>query len=150
MSKVIRISVIALLFTVWSQAATVVRMDEVICGRWMSEDKDLMINISKQNTEYTATIVWFDDRDETKKMEEHVDGLNPDPSLRNRKLVGINMIEKLEYSPESNTWENGVMYDAQQGRQWNSCAYINQKGELKVKTYWHLKFLGKTRTFKRI
>ncbi|RFZ95094.1 DUF2147 domain-containing protein [Mucilaginibacter conchicola] len=150
MFRALQISLITLLFTAFTCAAGSVRSDEVICGRWMSVDKDLVIQVSKDNTEYHAKILWFDDRDDSKELDDHLDRLNPDPALRSRKIVGMNVLEKLEYSPNTNTWENGVIYDAQHGRLWNSCAYITDKGELKVKGYWHFKFIGKTLTFKRI
>ena len=83
-------------------------------------------------------------------MEEWTDKNNPDPALRTRKILGMNVLEKLSYSPNSNSWEGGMIYDAKNGRHWNSSAYINKDGTLKVKGYWHFKFIGKTMTFKRI
>lgn len=149
MVRALQISLITFLFTAWTHAAPVVKSDEVICGRWMSTDNDLMIRVYKESNEYRATILWFDDRDESKSIDDHLDRLNPDPALRSRKIVGTNVLDKLEYSPATNTWENGVIYDAQHGRLWNSCAYIDNKGELKVKGYWLFKFISKTLIFKR-
>ncbi|TWR28740.1 DUF2147 domain-containing protein [Mucilaginibacter achroorhodeus] len=150
MLKIFQISLITVLLTGLTCTAGNVHSDEVICGKWISEDKDLIIQVSKDNLEYHAKIVWFDDRDESMQLDDHFDRLNPDPTLRNRKIVGMEVLEKLQYAPNTNTWENGVIYDAKHGRLWNSCAYINSKGELKVKGYWHFKFIGKTLTFKRV
>ncbi|MBL4675743.1 MAG: DUF2147 domain-containing protein [Mucilaginibacter sp.] len=150
MLRVLQISLITLLFTAFSHAATPAHSDEVICGRWMSADNDLMIRVCKEGTEYRATILWFDDRDDSKDVDDYLDVLNPDPSLRSRKIVGMSVLENLVYAPKTNTWEDGVIYDAQHGRNWNSCAYITDKGQLKVKGYWHFKFIGKTLTFKRV
>ncbi|MFD0792897.1 DUF2147 domain-containing protein [Mucilaginibacter litoreus] len=121
-----------------------------ICGKWMSDEKNLIINVYRENSEFRAKIMWFDDKDDTKEMEDYLDKHNPDPALRSRKILGMNVVEKLVYVPKSNSWEDGIIYDAQHGRHWNSSAYIDSQGQLKVKGYWHFKFLGRTMTFKRI
>jgi uncharacterized protein (DUF2147 family) len=75
---------------------------------------------------------------------------NPDPALRKRKLLGMSILSGLVYVPESNSWENGMVYDAKHGRVWNASAYLGEKGRLHVRGYWHFKFIGKTMNFIRI
>lgn len=123
---------------------------EMICGKWQTEEKNLIVQVYKVDDEFKAKIVWFSDKGDTKKMDEWTDKKNPDPALRDRKILGMNVLEKLVYSPETNSWENGMIYDAKNGRHWNSSAYIEKDGKLKVKGYWHFKFIGKTMTFTRI
>lgn len=123
---------------------------EQICGKWQSVDKNLVIAVYKENNEFRAKIVWFDDDDDTKEMDYWTDKRNPDPALRTRKILGMNVLEKLIYDSKNNSWEDGMIYDATHGRSWNSSAYINKEGLLKVKGYWHFKFIGKTLTFKRM
>ncbi|WP_374951443.1 DUF2147 domain-containing protein [Mucilaginibacter sp.] len=123
---------------------------EMICGKWQTEEKNLTVQVYKVDDEFKAKIIWFSNKGETKKMEEWTDKKNPDPVLRTRKILGMNVLEKLVYSPESNSWEDGIIYDAKNGRHWNSSAYIDKDGKLKVKGYWHFKFIGKTMTFIRI
>ncbi|MBD1394508.1 DUF2147 domain-containing protein [Mucilaginibacter glaciei] len=123
---------------------------DVICGKWQTEEKNLTVQVYKADDEFRAKIIWFSDKGDTKKMDEWKDIKNPDPTLRERKILGMNVLEKLTYSPNSNSWEDGVIYDAKNGRHWNSSAYIDKDGKLKVKGYWHFKFIGKTMTFVRI
>jgi uncharacterized protein (DUF2147 family) len=56
----------------------------------------------------------------------------------------------MEYEPKSNSWENGKIYDAKNGREWDASAYIDKSGELKVIGFWHFKFIGRTMTFVRV
>ena len=121
-----------------------------VCGKWELDEKSLVIQVYKEGAEYRAKILWFDDHDDTHDLDYWTDNLNPEPSLRSRKILGMNVIEKLTYNPTTNTWEDGMIYDAKHGRHWNSSAYIDKDGRLKVKGYWHFKFIGKTLTFKRI
>jgi uncharacterized protein (DUF2147 family) len=124
--------------------------DTMLCGKWQLDQKSLIIDVFKEGAEYKAKIVWFDDHDDTKPLEYWTDDQNPDPALRSRKILGMNVLEDLTYNPTTHTWENGMIYDAKSGRHWNSSAYIDKDGLLKVKGYWHFKFIGKTLTFKRM
>jgi len=61
--------------------------------------------------------------------------------------LGMDILRDLKYDAGSNSWEDGMVYDAKHGREWNASVYIDKNGVLKVKGYWHLKLLGKTMTF---
>jgi uncharacterized protein (DUF2147 family) len=62
----------------------------------------------------------------------------------------MDVLTGLVYQPATDSWENGMVYDAKHGREWNAAAYINKHGELKVRGYWHFKFIGRTLTFYRV
>ncbi|WP_448700362.1 DUF2147 domain-containing protein [Mucilaginibacter sp. AW1-3] len=122
-----------------------------ICGKWMSADKNLAVQVYKDGDDFKAKIIWFNDSDDkAHPMEERVDVSNPDKALRNRKILGMNVLENLVYDTKSNSWEKGIIYDAVHGRYWDSSAYIAGDGALKVTGYWHFKFIGKTLTFTRM
>jgi len=125
------------------------RAEEQICGKWQSAEKNLIIQVYMQDNKYVAKIVWYSDTD-GKPMDYWTDTRNPDPSLRNRKILGMNVVNALSYRPETNSWEDGMIYDSKHGREWNASAYIDKNGTLKVKGYWHFKFIGKTMTFTRV
>ncbi|MEO7213538.1 DUF2147 domain-containing protein [Mucilaginibacter sp.] len=141
-----------LLFTANGGKAPVATLaaDEQICGKWQNQEKNLVVQVYKEDREFKAKIIWFNNGEGNKAMESWTDKHNPDPTLRSRKLLGMNVLEKLVYDRDSNSWEDGMIYDAQNGKHWNSSAYINKDGALKVKGYWHFKFIGKTMTFNRI
>jgi uncharacterized protein (DUF2147 family) len=122
-----------------------------ICGKWRSEKKNCIVQVYRDGNDFKAKLIWFDDTDDkTKRMEDRVDYKNPDKALRTRKLIGMNVLEQLEYQPKTDSWENGMIYDAQSGKKWNSSAYLTSDGLLKVNGYWHFKFIGRTMTFHRV
>jgi uncharacterized protein (DUF2147 family) len=130
---------------------TGVAAPDKICGKWISEEKNVIVQVYKAGNEYNAKLVWFDDADDhSKPMNSRVDYKNPDKKLQNRKLIGMEVVDNLTYNPATNSWENGIIYDAKSGHNWSSAAYITDEGLLKVTGYWHFKFLGKTMTFKRL
>jgi uncharacterized protein (DUF2147 family) len=120
-----------------------------ICGKWMSSEKNIIVQVYKTGEEFKAKVVWFHD-DDSKPMDEWRDKHNPDPALRSRRLVGMEILRNLKYDKSSHTWEDGMIYDAQHGREWNAAAYIDKQGMLRIKGYWHLKLFGKTMIFQRI
>jgi len=123
--------------------------EEMICGKWESSEKNLIIQVCMKDNKFVAQIVWFSDTD-GKPMDYWTDRRNPDPALRSRKILGMNVVNALTYNPETRSWEDGMIYDSKHGREWNASAYIDKNGLLKVKGYWHFKFIGKTMTFKRV
>ena len=123
----------------------------LICGKWQSSEKNLTVEVNPYKNTFKAKIIWFSGGvTKTKPMETITDIKNPNPALRNRKVLGLDVVENLRYDAGSNTWEGGKIYEVQSGKYWNAAAYIDKTGLLKVKGYWKVKLLGKTMTFNRI
>lgn len=143
-----------LLFTLMADqklTAQTVSPADKICGKWISEQKNCIVQVYRNGNEFNAKLVWFDDSDDrSQAMNVRTDYKNPDPALRNRKLIGMEVLEDLTYNPGSKTWENGMIYDAKSGKKWSSAAALTANNTLKVTGYWHFKFLGKTMVFNRM
>lgn len=121
-----------------------------ICGKWMSSGKNLMVQIYKTGNSYRGKMIWFKSDDNSKTMEEWTDKHNPNPALRTRKILGIDVISGATYDNDSDSWENGKIYDAQTGHYWSAAVKLDKSGVLKVVGYWHFKFIGKTMIFNRV
>jgi uncharacterized protein (DUF2147 family) len=137
------------LFTGSKQPAIIASPAEQICGKWESSEKNLIVQVYCEDSKFKAKIIWFVNTG-GKSFDNWTDVNNPDQSLRSRKILGMSVLNDLCYKSCSNSWEDGTIYDAQHGRDWNASAYIDKNGLLKVKGYWHFKFIGKTMTFNRI
>jgi len=92
-----------------------------INGRWITEDKDAVIVISKCGATTCGKIDRFlvtppDGADQR-------DIYNPDPSLRKRKLLGLPILTN--FSEESSLWR-GRIYDPNTGKSYRSV--IRRKG----------------------
>jgi uncharacterized protein (DUF2147 family) len=120
-----------------------------ICGKWMSSEQNLIVQVYHDaDNSYKGKIIWFKD-DPSKPMEEWCDTKNPNTALRTRHILGMSVLRDLKYDTSSHSWEDGMIYDAKNGKEWNASVYINKQGLLKIKGYWHFKFIGRTMTFKR-
>jgi uncharacterized protein (DUF2147 family) len=122
---------------------------ELICGKWESTDKNLIVQVYKEGGKFSGKIIWYSDTG-GKPMDYGTDKRNPDPKLRNRKILGMNVLHDMAYNASTNSWEDGVIYESKNGREWNASIYIDKSGMLKVKGYWHIKLIGKTMTFTRV
>lgn len=124
---------------------------DAIIGQWMSVQGNVKVQVYREGEEYKAKILWFKDTDDkSKPMHTRTDEHNPDPKLRQRKIIGMQVLSEMRYNPKTKRWENGKIYDAKTGREWSSVAYFNKAGLLNLKGYWQFEFIGKTMTFKRV
>jgi uncharacterized protein (DUF2147 family) len=125
--------------------------DEKIVGKWISTEKNVIVKVYKEGDEFKAKVVWFNDADDlSRPMKTRCDIHNPDKELRSKRILGMDVLENLKYNPETNRWEDGVIYDANSGRHWSSVVYFNNDGLLEVKGYWKFEFICKTILFRRV
>jgi uncharacterized protein (DUF2147 family) len=153
MFKKFTLSTLLLVFVCVSLNASHVNLEpcDRICGKWRSDKKNCIVQVFKDGEDYKAKLLWFDNSDEPgKPMDSRTDIKNPDVNLRSRKLIGMLVLEDLEYKAKSDSWENGLIYDAQTGKKWSSSATLTPEGSLKVTGYWHFKFIGRTMSFHRV
>jgi uncharacterized protein (DUF2147 family) len=141
---------ILLFFMRLISTASIVPDPNHLCGKWINTEKNLIVQIYREGDDFKAKILWFKNIDKSKPMDEWTDEHNPDRELRDRKLIGMSILTNMDYMPKSNSWENGKIYDAKNGREWDASARIDKNEELKVTGYWHFKFIGRTITFTRI
>ena len=149
LTKCLISTIIFSLLVIFAANAQDVPPKEKICGRWESTNNTLIITISLVKNEYKAVIDWFSDT-EGKPLDYWKDRHNPDPKLRNRKIHGLSILRGLTYYADTKSWEDGMIYDSKHGKEWNASAYIDDQGVLRVKGYWHFKFIGRTMKFRKI
>jgi uncharacterized protein (DUF2147 family) len=125
---------------------------DAIIGRWVVlPKKNLIVEVFRIGKEYKARVAWFTDRDDpSKPMKLRTDEKNPNPALRQRKLLGLEVLTNMVYNAATNHWDNGKIYDARSGRIWSSSALLTNEGTLQVKGFWHFEFLGKNMNFKKV
>ena len=122
---------------------------DAILGKWMTDAKNCIVEVYKQNTEYKARVLWFDIKGK-KPMNDWTDVKNPDKSLRSRKLLGMEVLNRLHYNQNNNEWVDGVIYDATSGKKWDSVVWLTKENSLKVKGYWLFKWISETKTFRKV
>ena len=123
--------------------------EDAIIGKWITIEKSVAVEVYKQNNSFRAKIIWFKIEDTTRPMNTRTDEKNPNPALRSRKWLGMEVLRGLEYNASDDEWQDGIIYDAKHGREWDSVAWIGSDGLLRVKGYWVFKFISETLTFEK-
>ncbi|HYM93414.1 MAG TPA: DUF2147 domain-containing protein [Chitinophagaceae bacterium] len=132
-------------------SATAQHKADDIIGRWMSTNNNVEVEVFKCGNEYKARVLWFDDSDDkTKPMTVRCDTRNPDQSMRNRKIIGLEIMHSLVYNINADEWQGGRIYDASSGKDWDAKAWFTNDGCLKVRGFWHFEFLGRNICFKKV
>lgn len=141
---------LAFLLAMTVHAASRVSVDAVL-GPWLTEKKGAVIEIyecgTHQDRELCGRIAWlrkpYTDEGELKRDPE-----NPDPSLRDRPLCGIEVVTGLKRNDED-TWTFGRVYNPKDGNQYR--AYLDAKGDgtVRIRGYIGIPLFGKSETWTR-
>jgi uncharacterized protein (DUF2147 family) len=97
-----------------------------ITGIWLSNTKDAQIEIFEDGWKYCGKIVWLAEpnkKDGTPKTDMN----NPDPELRSREIIGLEIISDLEY--DDNEWVDGKFYVARKGQSVNCEVRLSDDNE---------------------
>lgn len=128
---------IALLFLM-NQGFAQTGADKII-GLYWSPEKDAKIQIYKKGDRYFGKTVWT----ATSKKDTE----NPDKLLRERNLVGIDLLTNFTYNDDNYT--GGEVYDPGNGKTY-SCKISFVGQNLKVRGYIGISLFGRTEIFERI
>ncbi len=105
------------------------KMDDIL-GNWMAVDKSVKVQVYKEGGTFKAKVIWYDVKlGSGKPMHASVDSRNPNPKLRSRKIIGMQVLDGLHFNAATKRWENGKIYDASSGRTWDSYAERRADGE---------------------
>jgi len=120
---------------------------ERLIGVWESEEKNLLIQISKEDNHFVGTMMYFQCSTE-EDMRTRVDTENPDPRLVDRKLLGLKLVEKLTYEGD-NVWGGGKIYDPNSGHTYDARIQLTSSNTAVVRGYWKFRWIGRSMVFNR-
>lgn len=132
---------------------TVVDPDAVL-GTWETpheEDGWSRIEIYRCKDKYCGRIVWLNEplyaADDPGGMagQPKVDRKNPDESLRDRPIQGLELMHSFEFDGK-HTWKNGRIYDPKSGKTYRCKMEVSEEGTLKVRGYVKVGFVKLGRT----
>ena len=110
-----------------------------IIGVYWSPKKDAKIEIYKKGDLYFGKSIWTEIKRKDLK--------NPNPSLRERDLLGSELFTNFIY--KDGTYEDGKIYDPESGKTYDCKMSFNGKS-LKVRGYIGISLFGRTEIFERI
>jgi len=115
-----------------------------VLGRWLNEDGDAHIEITKDNGVFSGKLVWlkFPIDEETGKPK--LDKKNPDEKLKTRPTMGLEMLTGFRYDSDDKEWTDGEIYDPKSGKTYSCYMEFDSDGKLKIRGYIGISLIGKT------
>ena len=100
-----------------------------VVGKWKLEDGTAIVEVYQQGNVFNGKIVWLHQATESDGSPV-VDDRNPDPKLRTRQVLGLNMLSGL--SKTGGEYSGGTIYDPGNGKTYN-CSMKVEGDVLKVR-----------------
>jgi uncharacterized protein (DUF2147 family) len=128
--------------------------EDKILGLWNTQEKDCTIEIFKSGGKYCGRIAWLKeplypaDDDGGMAGRPVVDRENPNPNLRSRTLIGLQLMEGFTYIGK-NVWEKGTIYNPDNGKTYKCKMILPALNRLEVRGFIGIPLLGATSTWTR-
>lgn len=119
---------------------------DTIVGEWYNEEGTAVIEIFKCSERYCGKIVWLRNP-KNEEGKDKIDAKNPDETLRDRKLMGLQILTGFSYKND-NRWDDGKIYDPKNGKTY-SCKMTLEEPKLKVRGYIGFSLIGRTSVWSR-
>jgi uncharacterized protein (DUF2147 family) len=104
-----------ILFTFLAGITLITATASDITGIWITEENNSKIEIYKCGKEYCGKICWMRDSLVDGRLIKDVN--NKNPQMRERKVLGMQIIQGLKYNKEKNCFDGGKIYFHDTGRE---------------------------------
>jgi uncharacterized protein (DUF2147 family) len=121
---------------------------DALVGVWEPSHGKAKVKITKLGDKYFGKIVWLKEptfEDGEKKTDRN----NPDESMRSTPLLGYRILKDFEYV-DKNAWENGTIYDPENGSTYNCTIKLKDETTIEVRGYIGVSMIGRTDTWKKL
>jgi uncharacterized protein (DUF2147 family)/surface polysaccharide O-acyltransferase-like enzyme len=117
-------------------------------GLWYAEGGAAQVAIEPCGEQLCGRVTWlrspFDENG--CDLQDHN---NPDPSLRNRRIEGMEILSGLRRGA-GDTWEGGSIYDPSSGSTYSCALGLDGPDRLRLRGYIGIRLLGRTTTWIRV
>lgn len=139
---------ITILFVITLVSAAQAKEDrDAIIGKWLSGEKDAIVQIYERDSKYFGKIIWLKDPlDDNGGPQTDVN--NPDPKLRKRQIMGLVILRDLAYDKD-NLWSGGMIYDPDSGDDYNCKMSLKDSNTLELRGYVGFPLFGRTEVWIR-
>ncbi len=118
-----------------------------VLGLWKTDGGDSQLELFRCGEKICGKIVWLkvpnyiDSRDGPVGKTK-VDRKNPDPALRNRPILGLQVMKGLTAKGDKR-WENGTCYDPETGKSYKCKMHLASPDRLELRGYIGISLIGR-------
>ncbi|MDH5546591.1 MAG: DUF2147 domain-containing protein [Gammaproteobacteria bacterium] len=132
--------------TIFAQGA-----DDVI-GEWSTPEEKSRIEIYKCGDRFCGKIVWLKkpnfESDHERAGQAKTDLKNPDPTQHDKPLIGLQIMKGFAYEGDR-VWEDGEIYDPENGKTYSCKMTLENDRVLNVRGYIGISLIGRTTVWTR-
>lgn len=119
-------------------------------GTWWAEGGAAKVRVLECDDGLCARVIWL-----RSPFDEHGcalrDRYNPDPELRDREMIGIEIVRGLTPDEDDQaSFTGGTIYDPTSGRTYRCDLTISSDGQLQIRGFLGLRLIGRTVTWTRV
>jgi uncharacterized protein (DUF2147 family) len=129
-----------------SRAARAETPEGAILGDWYTPGREARVRIYRCQDSFCGKILWIQKEEET--GEVILDTNNPDKSLRDRPVRGIEIMREVRYRGGSE-WNVGKLYDPKSGKEYKGRAKLEGENKLVLRGYVLIPLFGRSETWTR-
>jgi len=118
-------------------------------GLWYAEGGAAQVQIDACEEALCGRIVWLRSPFDEDGCDLR-DGRNPDGALRNRPIIGLQVLTGLQTSADGQLWSGGTIYDPTSGRTYRCTAQLDGADRLHLRGYIGVPLIGRTTTWIRV
>ena len=125
---------------------------DVIVGKWLNGKQTAHVEIYKAEGKYYGKVIWLKEpvypTDDKKGMagKQKVDRENPEAPKRNQPVLGLTILRDFVFVKDG-LWENGVIYDPENGKDYKCKMTLEAPDVLNVRGFFGISLLGRTDTW---
>jgi uncharacterized protein (DUF2147 family) len=117
-------------------------------GTWLTKGGKARIRIAKCGDALCGTLLWVAEPIDPKTGKPRTDRFNPDPSKRDRSVIGVTIVRNLKPTSTPGRWA-GKLYNAEDGKLYSGSLTLQGSDALKLEGCALLVFC-KSQTWTRV
>lgn len=112
--------------------ATSAQAAGTVQGDWLTQSGSAKVRVAPcAGGKVCGTVIWMKTPLDKDTGKPQLDEKNPEPALRGRPIVGLQLIRDFRSTP-GGRWTGGTIYDPESGKTYASKLGLNPDGTLKV------------------
>ena len=147
MKRVLPLLIVCIVLAMAATAHAAEADASAILGRWYTDGDESIVEIYNCGESYCGKIVWLQEPLDPETGEEKKDTYNPDESMRERKIIGMDIVWGFK-SGRGKSWGGGKIYDPESGKTY-SCKAKLKKDKLNIRGFIGVSLLGRTTVWTR-
>jgi uncharacterized protein (DUF2147 family) len=118
---------------------------DAILGAWLTPKKDGVFEIYKNQNRYFGRLLKGEWKDDDRDIN------NPDPSLQDRLITGIDILIGFEFNAKKRQWAGGSFYDPEEGSTYDGKLWFDDDdvNKLNGRGFVGISLFGRTAVFER-